>query len=86
LACSERASAYQAQSVLYALDGGIVTVSFKWLLSILRTPKGTGSDGLPVHRALTEITGLSGLRIFEAILRGARDRFTLAALEIDWLY
>jgi transposase len=35
---------------------------------------------LQVHRVLSDITGLSGLRIMDAILAGERDPVTLAQL------
>ena len=42
--------------------------------------KALDQMNLQVHRVLTEITGLSGLRILDAILAGERDPLTLARL------
>ena len=45
-----------------------------------RNPSALDQMNLQVHRVLTEITGLSGLRILDAILAGERDPVTLARL------
>ena len=47
---------------------------------IMHIQKALDQMNLQVHRVLTEITGLSGLRILDAILAGERDPLTLARL------
>jgi transposase len=47
---------------------------------IMHIQKAPDQMNLQVHRVLTEITGLSGLRILDAILAGERDPLTLARL------
>lgn len=47
---------------------------------IMHIQKALDLMNLQVHRVLTEITGLSGLRILDAILAGERDPLTLARL------
>src|SRR5580692_6212791 len=47
---------------------------------IMRIQKALDQMKLQVHRVLTEITGLSVLRILDAILAGERDPVTLARL------
>jgi hypothetical protein len=45
--------------------------------------KALDQMNLQIHRVLTEITGLSGLRILDAILADGRDPLTLARLCIS---
>lgn len=52
---------------------------------IMHIQKALDQMNLQVHRALTEITGLSGLRILDAILSGERDPLTLARLCHKWV-
>jgi len=47
---------------------------------VLHMQKALDQMNLQVHRVLSDITGLSGLRILDAILAGARDPTTLAQL------
>ena len=47
---------------------------------IMHIQKALDQMNLQVHRVLTEITGLSGLRILDAILAGERGPVTLARL------
>jgi hypothetical protein len=42
--------------------------------------KGMFLMNLQIHRVLNDITGLSGIRILDAILVGERDPLTLARL------
>jgi len=47
---------------------------------VLHMQKALDQMNLQIHRVLNDITGLSGLRILEAILAGERDPVTLARL------
>lgn len=47
---------------------------------VMHLQKALDQMNLQVHRVLNDITGLSGLRILDAILEGERDPVTLARL------
>jgi hypothetical protein len=47
---------------------------------VLHMQKALDQMNLQIHRVLSDITGMSGLRILEAILAGERDPVTLARL------
>jgi transposase len=47
---------------------------------VMHIQKALDQMNLQVHRVLNDITGLSGLRILDAILNGERDPLTLARL------
>lgn len=47
---------------------------------VLHMQKALDQMNLQIHRALNDITGLSGLRILDAILAGEGDTVTLARL------
>jgi hypothetical protein len=47
---------------------------------VLHMQKALDQMNLQIHRVLSDITGLSGLRILDAILAGERDPVTLARL------
>jgi transposase len=45
---------------------------------VLHMQKALDQMNLQIHRILSDITGMSGLRILDAILAGERDPVTLA--------
>ena len=47
---------------------------------VLHMQKALDQMNLQIHRVLNDITGLSGLRMLDAILAGERDPVTLARL------
>ena len=47
---------------------------------VLHMQKALDQMNLQIHRALNDITGVSGLKILDAILAGERDPLTLARL------
>jgi transposase len=47
---------------------------------VLHMQKALDQMNLQIHRVLNDITGMSGLRILDAILAGERDPLTLAWL------
>jgi transposase len=47
---------------------------------VLHMQKALDQMNLQIHRVLNDITGMSGLRILDAILAGERDPVTLARL------
>jgi transposase len=47
---------------------------------VLHMQKALDQMNLQIHRALNDITGMSDLRILDAILAGERDPVTLARL------
>jgi len=47
---------------------------------VLHIQKALDQMNLQIHRVLNDITGLSGLRILDAILAGNRDSVALAQL------
>jgi hypothetical protein len=47
---------------------------------VLHMQKALDQMNLQIHRVLSDITGMSGLRILDAILAGKRDPVTLARL------
>ena len=47
---------------------------------VLHMQKALGQMKLQIHRVLNDITGLSGLRILDAILAGERDPVNIARL------
>jgi hypothetical protein len=47
---------------------------------VLHIQKALDQMNLQIHRVLNDITGLSGLRILDAILAGERDPVTLTRL------
>src|SRR6202051_5275119 len=47
---------------------------------VLHMPKALDQMNLQIHRVLNDITGVSGLKILDAILAGERDPLSLARL------
>jgi transposase len=47
---------------------------------VLHMQKALDQMNVQIHRVLNDITGVSGLKIIDAILAGERDRLTLARL------
>jgi transposase len=66
-----------AVRALWRHRGSLVQMAAEHIMHI---QKALDQMNLQVHRVLTEITGLSGLRILDAILAGERDPLTLARL------
>jgi transposase len=64
-----------AVRALWRHRGSLVQMAAEHIMHI---QKALDQMNLQVHRVLTEITGLSGLRILDAILAGERDPLTLA--------
>jgi len=66
-----------AVRALWRHRGSLVQMAAEHIMHI---QKALDQMNLQVHRVLTEITGLSGLRILDSILAGERDPLTLARL------
>jgi hypothetical protein len=66
-----------AVRALWRHRGSLVQMAAEHIMHI---QKALDQMNLQIHRVLTEITGLSGLRILDAILAGERDPLTLARL------
>lgn len=70
-------SAICAVRALWRHRGSLIQMAAE---HIMHFQKALDQMNLQVHRVLTEITGVSGLRILAAILAGERDPLTLARL------
>jgi len=66
-----------AVRALWRHRGSLVQMAAEHIMHI---QKALDQMNLQIHRVLTEITGLSGLRILDAILSGERDPLILARL------